>query len=66
MNDCFLEGPFCVTGGQVDENASVSKCSKLPTDADHAEKNLYFGEMGLQTRYSMFLQQPRVKGLTPP
>lgn len=26
----------------------------------------YFGEMGLQTRYSRLLQQPRVNGFTPP
>lgn len=26
----------------------------------------YFGEMGLQTRYSMLLQQPREKGFIPP
>lgn len=39
----------------------ILKCGKEAEDGAS-----YCGEMGLQTRYSKLLQQPRVKGLTPP
>lgn len=44
----------------------VSNEASWKADRLNWRNGSYFGEIGLQTRYSRLLRQPRVKGFTPP
>lgn len=60
----FLTGPRCVPG--VTRQTAGELEDFLKSWGLSWRDGSYFGEIGLQTRYSRLLQQPSVKGFTPP
>lgn len=62
----FLKRLAVYLGGGLTPVSIVFVASRLELVQEAEDSASYCGEMGLQTKYSKLLQQPRVKGLTPP